>query len=129
MRCDATIDELIDVIVGRAHYVKALYVRERTLARPFLAPKTSPRPTVNWLLTLLSLRGAQVYNKIDQLSIEEVDKLARRPHSVVISAGMQLNLTDGLLPAIWGYLDLVRVYTKRRGRTFLPPLATHAAHH
>jgi ribosome-interacting GTPase 1 len=26
MRCDATIDELIDVIVGRAHYVKALYV-------------------------------------------------------------------------------------------------------
>lgn len=84
MRCDATIDELIDVIVGRAHYVKALYV----------------------------------YNKIDQLSIEEVDKLARRPHSVVISAALQLNLMDGLLPAIWEYLDLVRVYTKRRG---LPP--------
>ncbi len=58
-----------------------------------------------------------MYNKIDQLSIEEVDKLARRPHSVVISAGLQLNLMDGLLPAIWEYLDLVRVYTKRRGRT------------
>jgi ribosome-interacting GTPase 1 len=66
-----------------------------------------------------------VYNKIDQLSIEEVDKLARRPHSVVISAGLQLNLMDGLLPAIWEYLDLVRVYTKRRGRT---PSVPHTAH-
>lgn len=26
----------------------------------------------------------QVYNKIDQISMEEVDRLARRPHSVVI---------------------------------------------
>lgn len=26
----------------------------------------------------------QVYNKVDQISIEEVDRLARRPHSVVI---------------------------------------------
>lgn len=27
---------------------------------------------------------SQVYNKVDQISIEEVDRLARRPHSVVI---------------------------------------------
>jgi len=26
----------------------------------------------------------QVYNKIDQISIEEVDRLARMPHSVVV---------------------------------------------
>lgn len=26
----------------------------------------------------------QVYNKVDQISIEEVDRLARRPNSVVI---------------------------------------------
>ena len=27
---------------------------------------------------------AQVYNKIDQISIEEVDKIARQPNSVVV---------------------------------------------
>lgn len=34
---------------------------------------------------------------------------------MVISAGLKLNLEDGLLPAIWEHLDLVRVYTKKRG--------------
>lgn len=33
-----------------------------------------------------------VYNKIDQISLEEVDKLARQPHSVVVSCNMKLNL-------------------------------------
>jgi hypothetical protein len=33
-----------------------------------------------------------VYNKIDTLSIEEVDELARKPDSVVISIYMNLNL-------------------------------------
>jgi small GTP-binding protein len=84
MRCDATVDEFIDVVIGRAAYIPCLYV----------------------------------YNKIDQLSIEEVDKLARRPNTVVISCGMQLNLHDGLLPSIWTHLNLNRVYTKRRG---MPP--------
>jgi ribosome-interacting GTPase 1 len=117
MRCDATIDELIDVIVGRAHYVKALYVRtplcSSFVLRAVVCVRWCDGACVHRVLYL-----PQVYNKIDQLSIEEVDKLARRPHSVVISAGLQLNLMDGLLPAIWEYLDLVRVYTKRRGRTF-----------
>ena len=48
------------------------------------------------------------------MSIEEVDKLARTPHSVVISCGLKLNL-DYLLVKIWDYLQLSRVYTKRRG--------------
>lgn len=30
------------------------------------------------------LCAAQVYNKVDQISIEEVDRLARKPNSVVI---------------------------------------------
>ena len=55
-----------------------------------------------------------VYNKIDQLVIEEVDRLARLPNTVVISSGMKLNL-DYLLVEIWRALDLLRVYTKRRG--------------
>lgn len=29
-----------------------------------------------------------VYNKVDMVSIEEVDKLARLPHSVVISVSL-----------------------------------------
>ncbi|CAD6188270.1 unnamed protein product [Caenorhabditis auriculariae] len=55
-----------------------------------------------------------VYNKIDQISIEEVDRLARLPHHVVISCEMNLNM-DYLLEKIWEYLALVRVYTKKPG--------------
>jgi len=55
-----------------------------------------------------------VYNKIDQLSIEELDVLARKKHSVVCSCNLDLNL-DNLLKKIWEYLSLVRCYTKRRG--------------
>ncbi|KIH68694.1 TGS domain protein [Ancylostoma duodenale] len=55
-----------------------------------------------------------VYNKIDQISIEEVDRLARMPHHVVISCEMNLNM-DYLLEKIWEYLALVRVYTKKPG--------------
>jgi len=46
--------------------------------------------------------------------MEEVNDLAHRPDTVVISCHMRLNL-DYLLENIWEKLDLVRVYTKRRG--------------
>uniref|UniRef100_A0AAR2JZ83 Developmentally regulated GTP binding protein 2 n=1 Tax=Pygocentrus nattereri TaxID=42514 RepID=A0AAR2JZ83_PYGNA len=55
-----------------------------------------------------------VYNKVDQISIEEVDRLARRANSVVISCGMKLNL-DYLLEQLWEYLALICLYTKKRG--------------
>lgn len=55
-----------------------------------------------------------VYNKIDQISIEEVNRLARQPHSVVVSCNMMLNL-DYLLENVWEYLSLIRVYTKKPG--------------
>jgi small GTP-binding protein len=53
-----------------------------------------------------------VYNKIDQVSIEEVDRLARLPNSVVVSCNMKLNL-EYLLEVLWEYLALIRVYTKK----------------
>ncbi|TDL28866.1 developmentally regulated GTP-binding protein [Rickenella mellea] len=56
-----------------------------------------------------------VYNKIDSISLEQVDKLAREPHSVVISCEMGLNL-DYLIERIWEDLRLVKVYTKKRGQ-------------
>lgn len=55
-----------------------------------------------------------VYNKIDSISIEEVDALARLPNSVVISCELDLNL-DFLIYSIWSRLGLRRVYTKKRG--------------
>eukprot|EP00162_Nutomonas_longa_P009033 comp18982_c0_seq1/m.34937 comp18982_c0_seq1/g.34937 ORF comp18982_c0_seq1/g.34937 comp18982_c0_seq1/m.34937 type:complete len:368 (-) comp18982_c0_seq1:110-1213(-) len=61
------------------------------------------------------LRCLYVYNKVDVLTIQQVDKLAHSPHSICISCQWDLNL-DYLLEKIWEYLDLVRIYTKPRGR-------------
>jgi ribosome-interacting GTPase 1 len=61
------------------------------------------------------IRCLYVYNKIDTLSIEEVDQLARKPDSVVISIYMMLNI-DTMLQMMWKYMGLIRIYTKRRGQ-------------
>eukprot|EP00039_Didymoeca_costata_P004990 m.77450 g.77450 ORF g.77450 m.77450 type:complete len:365 (-) comp12624_c0_seq2:112-1206(-) len=61
------------------------------------------------------LRALYCYNKCDLVSIEECDRLARRPNSLVASCNMNLNF-DTLLEKIWEYLALVRVYTKKQGR-------------
>ncbi|CAN3354711.1 ribosome-interacting GTPase 2 [Diutina catenulata] len=55
-----------------------------------------------------------VYNKIDAVSLEECDRLAREPNTVVISCSMDLGIDD-LKEEIWRQLDLLRMYTKRRG--------------
>jgi len=55
-----------------------------------------------------------VLNKIDGISLEECDRLARLDHHVVISCEVGLNL-DYLLERIWQELSLVKVYTKKRG--------------
>ncbi|KAI8019334.1 Developmentally-regulated G-protein 2 [Camellia lanceoleosa] len=56
-----------------------------------------------------------VYNKIDVIGIDDVDKLARQPNSVVISCNLKLNL-DRLLAKMWEAMGLVRVYTKPQGQ-------------
>lgn len=73
-----------------------------------------------------------VYNKIDSISLEQTDKLAREPNTVVISCEMDLksanlfvpSLTlthrllcslDYLIDRIWDELRLVKIYTKKRG--------------
>mmetsp|Transcript_28687 Transcript_28687/g.52243 ORF Transcript_28687/g.52243 Transcript_28687/m.52243 type:complete len:413 (-) Transcript_28687:55-1293(-) len=55
-----------------------------------------------------------VYNKIDMLSMEQVDEIARQPFSTVISVSKKWNL-DGLLDRIWRELELKRIYTKKKG--------------
>jgi len=77
--------------------------------------------TVDQFIDILESRNRSyipclyVYNKIDVISIEEMDELARRPDTVVISCNMNLNL-DYLLQRIWEKLQLVRVYTKKPGK-------------
>lgn len=80
-RCDATADELIDVIEGNRKYCPAIYV----------------------------------LNKIDTITIEELDLLSRVPHYVPIAAGLEWNFDD-LLEKVWSYLDMNRIYTKPRGQ-------------
>ena len=49
------------------------------------------------------------------MSIEEVDRLARMDNTVVVSCEVGLGL-DYLVHQIWFHLDLIRVYTKKRGQ-------------
>ena len=49
------------------------------------------------------------------VSIEELDLLYRIPNSVPISAKQWLNI-DELIDVMWERLDMVRVYTRPRGR-------------
>ena len=55
-----------------------------------------------------------VCNKIDQITLEELELLDRMPHYCPVSAHQMWNM-DGLLEMIWEYLDLVRIYTKPKG--------------
>ncbi|XP_076307481.1 GTP-binding protein 128up isoform X2 [Tachypleus tridentatus] len=81
LKCDATSDDLIDVIEGNRIYTPCIYV----------------------------------LNKIDQISIEELDIIYRIPHCVPISAHHKWNFDD-LLEMTWDYLKLIRIYTKPKGQ-------------
>lgn len=67
------------------------------------------------------VKGLFVYNKIDTVSLEDVDKLSRQENSVCISCNLSLGC-DYFLEKMWEYLDLVRVYTKKQGH--LPDFET-----
>jgi hypothetical protein len=62
-----------------------------------------------------------LYNKIDTVTIEEIDELARMPYSIVGSVAMAFNISadpledDLAKQKIWEYLGLTRIYTKRKG--------------
>ena len=66
------------------------------------------------------IEGSRVYipavyaiNKVDQITVEELNLLDKMKHYVPVSAHKEWNL-DGLLETVWDYLDMVRVYTKPR---------------
>ncbi|CAD8152614.1 unnamed protein product [Paramecium octaurelia] len=80
LKCDATDEDLIDIIEGNRKYIPCLYVM----------------------------------NKIDDITLEELNVLDKIPHYVPISAFLEWNL-DELVERIWDYLDLIRIYTKPKG--------------
>jgi small GTP-binding protein len=89
-REEITVDQLVDVIQGNRVYKPCLYL----------------------------------YNKIDTITIEEVDQLARMPHSIVGSVFKNFNIgepheDDNLKQMMWDYLGMTRIYTKRKGKSFL----------
>jgi len=61
------------------------------------------------------LPAVYVLNKIDAISIEELDLLYRIPNAVPISAKAWMNI-DELQEVMWDKLALKRVYTRPRGK-------------
>ena len=53
-----------------------------------------------------------VYNKIDSVSLDFLDKLAREPHTVVMSCELDLGIQD-VVERCWQELQLMRIFTKR----------------
>lgn len=80
LKCDATDEDLIDIIEGNRKYIPCLYVM----------------------------------NKIDDITLEELNVLDKIPHYVPVSAFLEWNL-DELVERVWDYLDLIRIYTKPKG--------------
>ena len=55
-----------------------------------------------------------VYNKIDSVTLDFLDKLAREPNTVVMSCELDLGVQD-VVERCWQDLHLMRIYTKRQG--------------
>ncbi|KAL8671841.1 MAG: hypothetical protein Q9168_003681 [Polycauliona sp. 1 TL-2023] len=55
-----------------------------------------------------------VYNKIDSVSLDFLDKLAREADTVVMSCELDLGIQD-VVERCWHELQLLRIYTKRKG--------------
>lgn len=53
-----------------------------------------------------------MYNKIDSVSLDFLDQLAREPDTVVMSCELDLGIHD-VVERCWHELQLLRIYTKR----------------
>lgn len=82
IKCDATEDDIIDVIEGNRKYIPCLYA----------------------------------LNKIDAITLDELNILDQIQHYVPIAGDLSWNL-DELVDRMWEYLDLIRIYTKPKGKS------------
>lgn len=55
-----------------------------------------------------------ILNKIDEITIEELEVVCKLPNSVPVCAKYDWNL-DELLKNTWTGLDMIRIYTKPKG--------------
>jgi ribosome-interacting GTPase 1 len=112
----ATADDLVDVIEGNRCGLLILLTVDRSLSplSRIYVPAIYVRTVLLLVLILFCLMPVKVLNKIDAISIEELDLIYKIPHSVPISSNEWLNV-DELIEKMWEALDLVRVYTKPRG--------------
>ncbi|OGM50179.1 GTP-binding protein RBG1 [Aspergillus bombycis] len=60
------------------------------------------------------IRCLYVYNKIDSISLDFLNQLAREPHTAVMSCELDLGVQE-VVERVWKELRLIRVYTKRKG--------------
>jgi len=67
-----------------------------------------------------------VYNKIDSVSLDFLDQLAREPQTVVMSCELDLGIQD-VVERCWQELRLMRIYTKRCECSFLTTPASHSS--
>eukprot|EP00941_MAST-03F_sp_MAST-3F-sp1_P005747 g5747.t1 len=91
-----------------------------------------PNCTIDQLIDVVE--GSRVYmpalyvlNKIDSISIEELDLLDEVPHYVPVSSQYEWNF-DVLLEHIWEYAQMLRLYTKPKGQIpdYSEPVIMHA---
>ena len=68
-----------------------------------------------------------VFNKIDSLTIEELDILDQMPNYVPISSRQEWNLEE-LMETIWDRCNMLRIYTKPKGQMpdYEEPVILHA---
>ncbi|OHT13584.1 Developmentally-regulated GTP-binding protein 1 [Tritrichomonas foetus] len=89
------------------------------------------RATIDDLIDVLE--GNRVYlpciyviNKCDQLSQDQIAEFSKRPDTICVSAQRCMNL-DTLVSKMWDYLDLIRVYTQKKGEPIDPePLVLYS---
>jgi hypothetical protein len=69
-----------------------------------------------------------VFNKIDSLTIEELDILDQMPNYVPISSQHGWNIEE-LMESVWDRCNMLRIYTKPKGREpdYDGPVILHSA--
>lgn len=67
-----------------------------------------------------------MYNKIDSVSLDFLDQLAREPHTVVMSCELDLGIQD-VVDRCWKELQLMRIYTKRYAMSICLNLGANSA--
>jgi small GTP-binding protein len=93
---------------------------ENGMSFPVWRAAPSPPATVDQFIDVIMkdhrtyIKCLYVYNKIDSVNLEFLDRLAREPNTAVMSCELDLGVQD-VVERCWNELRLIRIYTKRKG--------------